>query len=371
MNEERFFGFDPLGWIDDVYNANGDIIADSVDAFEEAVAREVLPLAAQGAAGQSMAASRSMSAGRGLHRDRDRGRSCSVASRFGMDTSMSEEESKLMEQVKGGCDKLLHALHAAFDKNFDKFELYCLRNILAVPDQAVSRLVASEMAAAASAPRQGDVVAPPLSVVGGSRAGALSDRGIEAAAPSGTGAGTGIETEPEAGAVRQASGPNAFPTARAGSPGDDERMWGESGACLSLGDHPKCPSVAEELATAASIAELREQVVQERRRRRALMTVKSHYERVLPRCEGVAAKLQRVPELVRTTVSAMEASSMSALEEDGASTSTPKWQGDMGDDDEELGAGYSGPREVEGNAVEVSAGVGMGAGAGFSAAFAY
>jgi Mis12 protein len=48
--------------------------------------------------------------------------------------------------IRNGCDELHHLLRSVFDRNFDKFELYSMRNILNVPTEVAQQLEVREQA---------------------------------------------------------------------------------------------------------------------------------------------------------------------------------------------------------------------------------
>lgn len=53
------------------------------------------------------------------------------------------------EEIHTGCEQLHHSLVSLIDRNFDKFEIYSLRNILKVPEAVVKQIeVARERATA-------------------------------------------------------------------------------------------------------------------------------------------------------------------------------------------------------------------------------
>ncbi len=84
--EERFLGFDPAHFIDDVHNVATDYAADCIDKVEEELLNDpvVGPLHA--------------------------------------------------EMLSQGVEKAYDMVKQRLDVNFDKFELYCLRNIFSVPE---------------------------------------------------------------------------------------------------------------------------------------------------------------------------------------------------------------------------------------------
>lgn len=84
--EERFLGFDPAHFIDDVHNVATDYAADCIDKVEEELLNDpvVGPMHA--------------------------------------------------EMLSKGVEKAYEIVKQRLDVNFDKFELYCLRNIFAVPE---------------------------------------------------------------------------------------------------------------------------------------------------------------------------------------------------------------------------------------------
>ncbi|KAJ6232156.1 protein mis12 [Anaeramoeba flamelloides] len=82
-NVESFFGWKPEEFVDDIANATSDFLCDGVDAIE----------------------------------------SCLIS-----DVGLSEKK-----EIKKGCDSFLTHMQKTIDKNFDRFELYILRNIFTVP----------------------------------------------------------------------------------------------------------------------------------------------------------------------------------------------------------------------------------------------
>jgi hypothetical protein len=84
--EERFLGFDPAHFIDDVHNVATDYAADCIDKVEEELLNDpvVGPMHA--------------------------------------------------EMLSKGVEKAYDMVKQRLDVNFDKFELYCLRNIFSVPE---------------------------------------------------------------------------------------------------------------------------------------------------------------------------------------------------------------------------------------------
>ena len=44
------------------------------------------------------------------------------------------------DEIHNGCDEFAHCLRAISDRNFDKFEIYALRNLLKVPDDVARQL---------------------------------------------------------------------------------------------------------------------------------------------------------------------------------------------------------------------------------------
>ena len=84
--EERFLGFDPAHFIDDVHNVATDYAADCIDKVEEELLNDPIvgPMHA--------------------------------------------------EMLSKGVEKAYEIVKQRLDVNFDKFELYCLRNIFAVPE---------------------------------------------------------------------------------------------------------------------------------------------------------------------------------------------------------------------------------------------
>ena len=52
-------------------------------------------------------------------------------------------EARIAE-IKSGCDEFHHTLRGIFDRNFDKFEMYALRNVTKVPEDIVQQLEAVE-----------------------------------------------------------------------------------------------------------------------------------------------------------------------------------------------------------------------------------
>jgi len=83
--EEKFFGFCPLKFVDDVYNVVDDYFTDATTHLETYMIDEM-------------------------------------------------KEKRTEEEVKEGAKLLLSKLRSACDRNFDKFEVYVLRNIFALPD---------------------------------------------------------------------------------------------------------------------------------------------------------------------------------------------------------------------------------------------
>eukprot|EP00033_Pygsuia_biforma_P002444 GCRY01002710.1.p1 GENE.GCRY01002710.1~~GCRY01002710.1.p1 ORF type:complete len:239 (+),score=31.19 GCRY01002710.1:156-872(+) len=85
LKETTFFGVTPEHFFNSIINAVNDYLCDSIDALENALLEN------------------------------------------------AEENS---ERIVKGCDELLSQWQASFDRNFDKFEMYILKNILHFPETA-------------------------------------------------------------------------------------------------------------------------------------------------------------------------------------------------------------------------------------------
>ncbi|KAA0147847.1 hypothetical protein FNF29_07061 [Cafeteria roenbergensis] len=90
--EARLLGFEPVSFVEDVYNCIDDYIADGMDSFERVLRSDL---------GES---------------------------------GLSEDESA---ELHRGCDTLVDRLRSTFDENVDKFEVYVLKNIFRIPDGVV------------------------------------------------------------------------------------------------------------------------------------------------------------------------------------------------------------------------------------------
>lgn len=126
--------------------------------------------------------------------------------------SLFHREHRLAE-IRNGCDELHHYLRSVFDRNFDKFELYAMRNVLKVPEPLAAQMEAQEQAA---------VVTP-------------------------------------------------------------------SFTHLTVTDD-------EEVALRERVAALQSAILEQRARRRALLTLKSHAEAKIPQCEHVLEQLSSIME---------------------------------------------------------------------------
>lgn len=111
--EQAFFGVCPLRFIEDILNAVDHSINDSVDEIET-VMLNVLPpksaLAARGRKGKRKA----------------------------------KPVADPAKQLEKACDQLVTLMRKTFDKNFDIFEMYSLRNLLRVPQDALEPPVVDE-----------------------------------------------------------------------------------------------------------------------------------------------------------------------------------------------------------------------------------
>ena len=47
-------------------------------------------------------------------------------------------------EIRDGCDELHHTLRSIMDRNFDKFELYALKNVTKVPEALAKQLEAAQ-----------------------------------------------------------------------------------------------------------------------------------------------------------------------------------------------------------------------------------
>eukprot|EP00941_MAST-03F_sp_MAST-3F-sp1_P001614 g1614.t1 len=115
MREVRFFGWDPVALVNDMYNILSDYMADGVDCVCSELAREL---------------KRSAAKDEEAKKSKRRSKKASEA-----DKKVEMERNKAIDQaVENGGDKLLAVLRTSFDKNFDKFEVYALRNIFRVDE---------------------------------------------------------------------------------------------------------------------------------------------------------------------------------------------------------------------------------------------
>lgn len=55
-------------------------------------------------------------------------------------SALSPGSAHRTSEIRDGTDELHHALRAHLDRNFDKFELYALKNVLKVPDSVAKQL---------------------------------------------------------------------------------------------------------------------------------------------------------------------------------------------------------------------------------------
>ena len=111
--ESAFFGFNPLTFVDDIYNATDDYVCDGVDALEQCLRGlekdDRANAGAGGGGGGGAGAGASSSSGGG---------------------GASAEAN---ERIARGCDQIIAKIRGVVDKNFDKFEIYVLKNIFHMP----------------------------------------------------------------------------------------------------------------------------------------------------------------------------------------------------------------------------------------------
>jgi kinetochore protein Mis12/MTW1 len=99
----------PLTFIDDVINSANAILYHAMDAFESYLRDTLIPAipTAQSAA---------------------------TGKPFDLDASTDSERDALFTELEFGMAQVETLLENAVDRNFDAFELYCLRNVFNVPD---------------------------------------------------------------------------------------------------------------------------------------------------------------------------------------------------------------------------------------------